>query len=782
MNMRREGIALQKAQTGDLFASERLPRNPIASIKRSHFDFSETTWRRCIAGLIGVFLITLGTVIALSLLGDHSRLLISGKHNTVLASELTAQAVNARLVPAQRPGTVPRPPVQSDLDDSSTVQAVRAGRIFLLSDSAGVIRAASPQALHYINKRLSDTIPLELMQSVHGRIDSLTAFTLDGSGQAYGAVRRFEGHPGLFTVIQTRSALMAEWHDKLTGNITLFISTALVLVLLAMAFHWQALRANAAEETLVVTTRRLDKALDRGRCGLWDWDVAGGSIFWSNSMFDILGLEGDGNLLSFGDVVDRLHPEDQQLYDLADGLMSGKEKAIDQEFRMRHADGRWIWLRARAELVENSNDQSPHLVGIAIDIGEQKLAAQRTEQADLRLRDAIENISEAFVLWDTDNRLVMCNSKYREFHKLAVRDTKAGTSYDAVVKAAKQPVIRTRLREDDLPEDDKGASGGGSFEAQLEDGRWLHINERRTQDGGFVSVGTDITPLKNHEEALTKNEGELIQTVNDLENSRAKLEHQAQQLVDLAEKYSLEKTRAEAANRSKSEFLANMSHELRTPLNAIIGFSEIMENAIFGPLGAPKYQEYATDIRSSGRYLLDVINDILDMSKIEAGRFNLEFDQCNIEDIINDSLRIVSPRAAEENIEIVVQINDQVRFDGDSRALKQVLLNLLTNAVKFTPKDGRVTVATSVTDDDQLRTEITDTGIGISPEDITKLGRPFEQVANQFSKSHGGSGLGLAISRSLIELHGGVLLIESRQNHGTTVSFSLPLLNAKSDG
>jgi two-component system cell cycle sensor histidine kinase PleC len=450
--------------------------------------------------------------------------------------------------------------------------------------------------------------------------------------------------------------------------------------------------------------------------------------------------------------------------------MKGHAQAIDKEFRMRHETGDWIWLRARAELVGEHDSDTPHLVGIAIDITEQKQAVARTEQADLRLRDAIENISEAFVLWDADNRLVMCNGKYREFHQLPETATRPGTRYDDVAKATRQPLVSTHL-------DDAAGSRGNSLEVQLEDGRWLHINERRTQDGGFVSVGTDITDLKTHERQLTENESQLIQTVKDLEASRGKLEHQAQQLVDLAEKYSMEKTRAEAANRTKSEFLANMSHELRTPLNAIIGFSEIMENAIFGPLGADKYGEYAADIRQSGQYLLDVINDILDMSKIEAGRHSLEFENFNVAAIAQDALRIVNPRAGEEDIKIITKLSKTVELNGDKRALKQVLLNLLTNAVKFTPKGGVVTLTVKRKDTNVLFS-ISDTGIGIPEDDLENLGRPFTQVENQFSKSHGGSGLGLAISRSLIELHGGTLAIESREGEGTTVSFALPMLAA----
>src|SRR5262249_30950554 len=171
--------------------------------------------------------------------------------------------------------------------------------------------------------------------------------------------------------------------------------------------------------------------------------------------------------------------------------------------------------------------------------------------------------------------------------------------------------VSSQITDEELP-------GARTFEARLDDDRWLHISERRTKDGGYVSVGTDITTIKAHEEKLIASEQRLMRTVADLRASQQTLERQADELADLADKYAEEKTRAEEARQDNTKFLANMSHELRTPLNAIIGFSEIMQSAMFGPLGTDKYGEYCRDIHQSGQYLLDVINDVLDMSKIEA--------------------------------------------------------------------------------------------------------------------------------------------------------------------
>jgi two-component system cell cycle sensor histidine kinase PleC len=311
-------------------------------------------------------------------------------------------------------------------------------------------------------------------------------------------------------------------------------------------------------------------------------------------------------------------------------------------------------------------------------------------------------------------------------------------------------------------------------EIKLPSGRWLQISQRRTQSGGHVNVGTDITAIKAQEAALTDNQHALEKTVTDLETSRRKLQEQARQLVDLAEKYAAEKTRAETANRSKSEFLANMSHELRTPLNAIIGFSEMMEAGIFGPLGSDKYKEYSTDIRASGQHLLELINDILDMSKIEAGRMTLEKQQLDLPKVIEESLRLVSGRADVASVKIVDQMSALPPVEGDKRAIKQVMLNLLSNAIKFTPAGGEIRLRGSA-QGGFISISVEDTGIGIPASALPKIGRPFEQVENQHSKTHKGTGLGLALSRSLVELHGGSLEIRSTEGVGTTVSFTLPL-------
>jgi two-component system cell cycle sensor histidine kinase PleC len=217
-----------------------------------------------------------------------------------------------------------------------------------------------------------------------------------------------------------------------------------------------------------------------------------------------------------------------------------------------------------------------------------------------------------------------------------------------------------------------------------------------------------------------------------------------------------------------------MSHELRTPLNAILGFSEIMESGMFGPLGADRYQEYCKDIRNSGEYLLDVINDVLDMAKIEAGRIRLEFEDLALDPLLAEAMRVVSARAQDKELTLTACLSPELGLRADRRALKQIVLNLLSNAVKFTPAGGQVTIRARGVGD-TIVIGIADTGIGIAPDALQRLGRPFEQVESQLTKSHQGSGLGLAISKSLVELHGGRMSIRSAVGRGTMVLVRLPL-------
>jgi two-component system, cell cycle sensor histidine kinase PleC len=731
---------------------------------------AEPALRRAVPVLIIAFLVTMAVGAGVQV-HDHLR---QAEGTIVDDMQLTADLVAARLDDATdlaKNDIVHR--AQGVLARALPPRSTDNGREILVSDIDGNVVATS-SGLH-AGRPLLDVLgpdqPLTTFAAGAGVMDT----TLANGVQAYATVRGLKAPLGQIAVIQPRRAALAPWRSDTTLTVTLSATTGFVVLILGFAFHWQATRAREADSIYDTVRGRIDTALNRGRCGLWDWDLARGRIFWSHSMFDILGLDPRDDLLTFGEVGALVHPVDIRLYELATQLADGKTKSIDRAFRMRHARGDWVWLRVRCEVAQQRDGAGLHLVGIAVDITEQKDLMEKTIAADVRLRDAIETIPEAFVLWDAENRLVLCNSNFQDLHDLPDESIRTGTSYEAVVAAGRKPVVGATGTHDGPP-----PPCARTFEAQLDDGRWLHISERRTKDGGYVSVGTDITTIKRHEEKLIDSERRLMATVADLRASQQALESQAQQLTDLAEKYAEEKTRAEDANQAKSKFLANMSHELRTPLNAIIGFSEIMGSGMFGPLGADRYTEYCRDIHSSGQYLLDVINDVLDMSKIEAGRMRLDRERLTLDHMLSDSMRVIANRAAEKKLALTLEVEPDVGFDADRRACKQIVLNLLSNAVKFTPDGGRVDVHGRARGHSVV-IAIDDTGIGIPRDALVRLGRPFEQVESQHTKSHQGSGLGLAIAKSLVELHGGHMRIRSRPGAGTLVVVRVPRAAAPVD-
>ena len=726
---------------------------------------AEPLLRRAVPVLIVAFMLTICVGAAVQVL-EHRRQVV---FDATASIEALADHFAAALDHPPRDGGWHLPRTSDALQQAMPRWAAGAGRRVLIADGDGAIVAGVPNEPQLLGRQILDVLGPSQPLTTFGATAGTMEIALADGETAFATVRALKNPVGLLAVIQSRDDALANWRSTTALTVTLSATTGFVVLILGFAFHWQATRAREADLIHDTVRSRVDTALNRGRCGLWDWDLARGRVFWSHSMYDILGLPQKDDLLTFGEVNALVHKDDINLYELATQLADAKVTLIDHAFRMRHADGRWLWLRVRCEMTRQDGEDGLHLIGIAVDITEQKSLVERTTAADLRLRDAIETIPEAFVLWDAENRLVLCNSNFQELHHLPDEAVAAGTAYQAIVAAGRKPIIRTAVTNDGFE-----PRGARTFEAQLDDGRWMHISERRTKDGGYVSVGTDITKIKQHEEKLIEGEKRQIATIVDLRKSQQALERQTAELADLAEKYAEEKTRAEEANQAKSKFLANMSHELRTPLNAIIGFSEIMEAAMFGPLGAEKYTEYSRDIRESGEYLLDVINDILDMSKIEAGGIRLTPEVVALEPVLADCLRVVSARAGEKHLRLDAKLDPDIQLIADRRAIKQIALNLLSNAVKFTPDGGAVTLRGRLRGG-MITIAIADNGIGIPKDALRKLGRPFEQVESQLTKRHQGSGLGLAIAKSLAELHGGEMRIRSKLGQGTMVVVRLPL-------
>lgn len=721
----------------------------------------EPLLRRSIPVLIVIFLVIVAVARFLAIMSWHEEIDRGARSQLALAAGSLAGRI---ALDSQDDGPTPRA-ARASLERIARDGALDTDRILAVTGPGFKVLAASSDGRDMVGKSLHALItggqPLFMFGARAGVVD----VEIDGEPWI-ASIHMADGEKGAAAAMVSRDALFAEWRRSVSLNVTLFVLTAGVLIVILYAYFSQAARAQTADRIYLEAHQRIDLALARGKCGLWDWDLVRGKMYWSRSMYEMLGYQGVDTMLSFGEVASIIHPEDGDLFDLANQIVAREIDQIDQVFRMRHADGQWVWMRARAQVVDTDGPDI-QLIGIAVDVTEQLNLAQRSEAADQRLRTAIENITESFVLWDSAERLIMCNTKYLQDTGLDAGEIVPGAQRRTVESRMKPFVAERRLA------NANGPRSGATFERQLADGRWLQVTELKTRDGGTVSLGTDITQLKRHQEKLVDSERRLMATIHDLSLARRAEEERSRELVELNRKYMRETERAEAASRAKSEFLANMSHELRTPLNAIIGFSEVMQSELFGPLGSERYDEYAGDIFASGSYLLGVINDILDMSKIEAGQFSIEREAIDLSPLMNEAVRVVALQAEEKSIEVKTRIPDTMTLFADRRAIKQIAINLLSNALKFTPEGGKVSLRARKVESAVMLT-IEDNGCGIPAEALKKLGRPFEQVQNQFSKNHVGSGLGLAISRSLAHLHGGLLKIRSTEGKGTIVSVRIP--------
>tara|TARA_R110002167_G_scaffold23011_9_gene81888 strand:+ start:2300 stop:4678 length:2379 start_codon:yes stop_codon:yes gene_type:complete len=616
--------------------------------------------------------------------------------------------------------------------------------LWLLRDPASILAAADPAAAGQDRLGLATT-PVR----ADGKVATVS---LDSGGMIRTAWP--VGDTGLIAVASAPVNIGA--NALLDDAWVLTVPMAIGAVVLGLVLLMQRRQARISREW-AASERRFRVAVEGARCGVWEWDLEEDEVNLSDYMAVLLGFEGAGPVPATA-VRERIHPRYREAVDHA--LRQASTFGVfEVTFPVADENGRARWIDARGQSRGSRGEAGfSSILGVALDITEARRAKAQAQAAESRLRDGIESVSDAFVLFDKQNRLILWNQAFNDAFGFGPDVVRHGALKDDLNRIAALAI-----------KGDHPAAGGraGARELELHDGRWLQLAERFTSDGGSVVTAADITAIKRQEAERRKAADALQATVDQLEISQEKLSQ-------LARKYETAMTRAEAANVAKSEFLANMSHELRTPLNAINGFSEIMEAEMFGPLGDARYKGYASDILKSGQHLLSLINDILDMAKIEAGKLTLHYEKVALKEICEDAIRLMRGKVQECGLTVHLDAPDLPEIDADHRGLKQVLLNLISNAVKFTPEGGDITVALR-REGSRIRVAVTDTGIGIAAEDVARLAQPFEQVEGQHSKTTQGTGLGLALTKSLIELHHGEMLIESKPGQGTTVSFALPV-------
>jgi len=512
-------------------------------------------------------------------------------------------------------------------------------------------------------------------------------------------------------------------------------------------------------ELLIQATRnqesdRLLGLVMRGaKAGYWEWSHATNAIFFSDGAASLLSLERQG-LLTLDDLLARAPLEAngriREAFDTARTI-----GWIHLTFPVSALQGRWIEMRG--SLSTDPITGNDVFGGIMLDVTDRKQAEDRVRAAERRLRFAIEGFTGPFALWDSRRRLLYWNRAFAL--DFGLQDTlRAGLSHETMQIARSGAVLLERVSAED----------SRTTLIALRSGRWLKLVERSTPDGGLLTVGVDVTENVRNAEELKKQQAKVKRAALDLERSEGKAS-------ELTRKYSEEKEKAEHAAATKAAFLGNMSHELRTPLNAIVGFSEIMMNELAGPLGHPSYKEYSSDILASGQHLLDMINDILDMAKIEAGKMTITPQPIDPVDPVDAALRMIRRKAEEKDIDLVLDADlDLPDIDADHRAIRQMILNLVSNSIKFTDRGGKITVRVEQRGP-KIQFSVTDTGIGIPAEDLPRLGQPFEQVAKTKDRNTDGTGLGLALAKSFAEMHGGRMTLASIYGEGTTVAFTLPI-------
>lgn len=564
------------------------------------------------------------------------------------------------------------------------------------------------------------------------------------------------GLPGAdFHVCSTKPAPLLSTFDLARFLIYALLLAAPVLAIagllnLVARGRWaqaeEARRAASAEG-------QLELVVTGARAGSWQWDPVTGDADLSQMAADLLGFEAAGTY-SRDDLLAQVDPRELDRVETA--LNTAPAEGWLQVAFATHIGGGRDFVELRASPTTAEGTAGP-FGGIIMDVTDQQIADRRLRLAERRLRNAIEGFDGPFALWDSRRRMLYWNRAFEVDFGLE-GTLRPGIGHDTVA-IARQAGIREERRTE--PGDDFNL-------IRLADGRWLQLVERATVEGGLITVGVDVSASVRAKEQLLSQKKQLKRLITDLERSEG---HKA----ELARKYGEEKARAERAAHTKSAFLANMSHELRTPLNAINGFSEILATELYGPLGDERYRGYAEDILASGQHLLDMINDILDMAKIEAGKMTVSLESIDPVDPVDAALRMIRRKAEDKGIRLSLEAQDGLpHIDADHRAMRQMVLNLVSNAIKFTDDGGEIAVAVA-RQDDEVCISVTDTGIGIAREHLARLGQPFEQVDEARDHNIKGTGLGLALTRSFAEMQGGRMTLASEVGKGTRASIFLPV-------
>jgi PAS domain S-box-containing protein len=511
------------------------------------------------------------------------------------------------------------------------------------------------------------------------------------------------------------------------------------------------LEERVAQRTAEIETirQRLELATHAAGLGVWDLDLRTGKLFWDDQIYATYGLDRNAFQPSLDSFMSIVHPEDvAKLISFTQEALSGKtENQI--EYRVLCNDGVVKHIRVQGLVLKDTAGQVDHLIGVIHDITQSKLAQEALKASEVKYRLLFENMTEGFSLQEiitdangepVDFRFLDANSAYGHHTGLQSQEVIGKTILEIMPQADRRQIEmygKVALTGEPMAYEYFSKTFNRHFAVRVFSPR----------HGQFASTFEDITERKQAEQALQFSRDQL-----DLANH------------ELAR-----------ASRLKDEFLANMSHELRTPLNAILGLTQVLSEQMAGPLNT-RQLESINIVESSGKHLLDLINDILDLSKIEAGNMTLNMEPVRVNSVCHTSLSFIKEIAHKKNIKVSSHLDQTVEWiQVDERRFKQMLVNLLTNAVKFTPAGGAIELAvTGSREHEIVQFSVRDTGIGIAPEDLKRLFKPFTQVDSSMTRQFEGTGLGLSLVKRMAELHGGSVSVESQLGKGSLFTITLP--------
>ena len=465
-------------------------------------------------------------------------------------------------------------------------------------------------------------------------------------------------------------------------------------------------------------------------------------LYVNETLAQMVGVDSVEELLAGNQgIADFIHPEDLPTVAAnIQGRLEGREDVpLNYVFRLVRCDGKNLWVDCRASIVDW--DGEPAVLAALFDISEQKAAEEARLQTEELFRRIFQTSPDIITLSNlADGTFINVNDSFLRFFDFGQDEVIGKTSRELNIwaeSATREKLISEISRNDRIENFDALVNMRNGSQSRI------NLNATKLDFGGeelMLLIARDITDLHLHREELRES-----------------------------------KESAELANRTKSEFLANMSHELRTPLNAILGFSEAITREMFGPIKERRYVEYAQDIHTSGRHLLEIINDILDLSKVEAGKLELEIDEVSVSETFEQCLRLVNERAVYAGLLIKLEVPEEpVRILADQRRMKQVFINLLSNAIKFTREGGEIHLTCKVTEDGGCEMAVSDNGVGMDEAGIKKALTPFGQVDSTLARQEQGAGLGIPLVVAFAEMMGARLTLESAIDVGTTVTIIFP--------